>query len=366
MELGFSNVFLVLGFIQGIILIIVAFGHKAMNQLSRKLLGILLIILTLGTLGTFANHELEYFSHPVELRLFVNYFPYYLIMILGPTIYFHCKSVLNRDFKLKRSDKFQFYPVLLEFVPFVLSLLVLAGSALNIIGELQDGYIKYLWYYQRGMEIPRALSIIFYMILGWKYLVKQKLKTNEQGYKWAQTLLTIFSGLIFLFVIDLAIFFSPLGALVFEYKVDIYTIYYPIVAFIYFLTFRLAFQKTPWYFNSFEVPEIEMKATQILGYIEKGKIFQNPDLKLGDISKGTGIPEKAISFVLNHHFQKGFNAFINELRIKEVLERIDNGDLERFTIEGIATSTGFASRTTFYRAFKKFTSKLPSEYLSDS
>lgn len=364
MELNFISVFLILGIVQGIVLVIVAFNHSAMNQFPHKMLGLIIIILTLATLGTFANHELEYFSHPICLRLLINYLPYYFIMILGPAVYFHCIGVLFRDFKFRKRDRFHFYPALLELVPFATTLLILIVWMLGIIPPVEDGYVEYLWYYQRGMEIPRAISAITYTLLGWQLLKKHENTAGKQRYKWVKTILSVASGLIFLFLIDLAIFFSPARSIVFEYPFDIYTIYYPFCAFIYFVSFRLLFQKPPWYWNTYEVTKVENKASLILQFIEDGKAFQNPELKLSDVSQGTGISEKVISYVLNHHFQKGFNAFINELRVKEVLKRIEKEDMNRFTIEGIATSVGFASRATFYRAFKKYTNKLPSDYLA--
>ncbi len=364
MELNFQSVFLVLGFVQGLVLVIVAFFHKVMNQFPHKLFGLILLVLTLGTLGTFANHELEYFSHPIGLRLLVNYFPYYLILILGPAMYFHCKGVILRDFKFKKKDLIHFYPIVFEFVPLMVSVFIWISWLLNTSKNTPDGYVSFLWHYQRGMEIPRAISIIVYTMLGWHFLRSHKKDASKQRYKWVKTLLLFSSGLICLFLIDLSIYFSPARSVVFEYPFDIYTIYYPICAFIYFVSFRLLFQKPPWFWSNYEVLEVENKASQILKFIKEEKAFQNADLKLSDVSKTTGIPEKIISFVLNHHFQKGFNEFINELRVKEVLKRMDQEDLNKFTIEGIATSVGFASRATFYRAFKKCTNKLPSDYLA--
>jgi AraC-like DNA-binding protein len=63
---------------------------------------------------------------------------------------------------------------------------------------------------------------------------------------------------------------------------------------------------------------------------------------------------------LNEHLNKSFTDFINELRIevsKEYL--VTKGNL---TIESIGYESGFNSKSTFFKAFKKFTGITPLQY----
>lgn len=73
---------------------------------------------------------------------------------------------------------------------------------------------------------------------------------------------------------------------------------------------------------------------------------------------------KYVSQVINELCLCNFSAFINEYRIKEACQRIN--DVEHYgnlTIEAVSMSVGFKSRSTFNSAFRKFTGLTPSEYL---
>lgn len=72
---------------------------------------------------------------------------------------------------------------------------------------------------------------------------------------------------------------------------------------------------------------------------------------------------KYLSQIINEVYGCNFNTFINEYRIKEASRRMAPGaEWERYTIEAIANSVGFKSRTTFISLFKHFTGMTPSEY----
>lgn len=73
---------------------------------------------------------------------------------------------------------------------------------------------------------------------------------------------------------------------------------------------------------------------------------------------------KYVSQVINELCLCNFSAFINECRIKEACQRIN--DVEHYgnlTIEAVSMSVGFKSRSTFNSAFRKFTGLTPGEYL---
>ena len=55
-----------------------------------------------------------------------------------------------------------------------------------------------------------------------------------------------------------------------------------------------------------------------------------------------------------------FNNFVNEYRVKEVRKRLINSESNNYSIEGIAKSVGFHSKSTFNASFKKCTGVTPS------
>ena len=70
-----------------------------------------------------------------------------------------------------------------------------------------------------------------------------------------------------------------------------------------------------------------------------------------------------ISMVLNRGFGLNFNDFVNKFRIEAVKEMLQRGEHNKQTLLGIAFDCGFNSKATFNRAFKKFTTLNPKEWI---
>jgi AraC-like DNA-binding protein len=70
-----------------------------------------------------------------------------------------------------------------------------------------------------------------------------------------------------------------------------------------------------------------------------------------------------VSQVINENFGCNFNAVLNEYRIKEACNRMnDISNYGNYTIEAIANSVGYSSTNSFRAAFRKSTGLSPSEY----
>jgi len=70
---------------------------------------------------------------------------------------------------------------------------------------------------------------------------------------------------------------------------------------------------------------------------------------------------------MSERLGKNLHQLISEYRIKEACRRISDQDqYGRYTIEAIAASVGFKSRTNFSTNFKKVTGLTPSQYLREA
>lgn len=365
MELNISNVILVVGLIQGLAIIIATLKQKAKN-LSHWLFALILLILTFATFGQFRSYELEPLLLFQDTKFRLGYFPYFLFMILGPVIFFYCKSLLESSFKFRKVYWIHFCPLICEVFPFLDYLITTFLFQFGIIGEpVVNSTIALLDQYQIYIEIPRALSITFYLVLSWKYVLPKKSMVNTAVLKWIKTILVLFSivNIIYLILLMLLFITPQIVSLDQLQSLLVYMIYYPFVGIIYYFTMQFMLKKIPWATISIGISEIEEKAIQLRLVMKTEKIYLNPELKLKDVEDKTGIPVKTISFVLNNYFEIGFNDFVNSYRIQQAIEKINSGVLVKKTLEGLAYEVGFSSRTTFYRAFKKVTSNLPSDYL---
>jgi AraC-like DNA-binding protein len=105
---------------------------------------------------------------------------------------------------------------------------------------------------------------------------------------------------------------------------------------------------------------------KLISFVENNKPYLNRDLSIYDLSQMTGIPRHHITQILNEKHKKSFFTFINEYRVKEVVERFNDNKFNHYTILAIAYDAGFNSKTTFNAIFKNQTGLTPSEFREKS
>lgn len=90
-------------------------------------------------------------------------------------------------------------------------------------------------------------------------------------------------------------------------------------------------------------------------------IFE-PDFSIEKCAALAGTKAKSVSATINNVYKKNFNTYLGEFRIKEACKRLLDRQYSHLTIEAIAASLGFKSRSNFVSVFKKVTGLSPSEY----
>lgn len=108
--------------------------------------------------------------------------------------------------------------------------------------------------------------------------------------------------------------------------------------------------------------QAEKYLKKLLSYMETGKPFLDGNLTIHDLAAKTGISRHHITQVLNEKYKRNFFTFINEYRVKEVMQRFSDPKFNNYTILAIAMDAGFNSKTTFNTFFKHQTGLTPSEY----
>lgn len=107
---------------------------------------------------------------------------------------------------------------------------------------------------------------------------------------------------------------------------------------------------------------IEEYSTSLIKAMEKDKLYTDPKLSIHKVSEELNIPRQYISEVLNLHLNKTFLDFVNEYRVNDFVERVQNVQYAHFTLLAIANEVGFNSKSTFNATFKKIKGLTPSEF----
>ena len=100
--------------------------------------------------------------------------------------------------------------------------------------------------------------------------------------------------------------------------------------------------------------------------VEHNKLYMNPTLRIADVAAQINVSSYSLSYMLNQYMHTSFNDYINKLRIDNFCQRVKKGDAKRYSIETLATESGFVSRAGFFRNFKKIMKKTPNEYIQST
>lgn len=102
--------------------------------------------------------------------------------------------------------------------------------------------------------------------------------------------------------------------------------------------------------------------TRIIKAMDNSSEIYNAGFSMADLGTLTNLNPRTVSRAINVCHGTNFHVLLNEYRIREAMRRIAAPGSNRITIESIAESCGFRSRTSFATLFKKATGLTPSEY----
>ncbi|MCX6214667.1 helix-turn-helix transcriptional regulator [Spirosoma sp.] len=367
------DLILLLGALQGFILSTLLWITPKGRRLSNRLLSVLIGLLALMSLAL----AIPPYNRWVVFAL--DFLPLIMAMPLGPLVYFYTRSMLDPAFRLGRREQRHFYPVVLDWGAKIIGLVFLGGVLLGLV-PTSDGP---LWghvmnEYDTYADIPRWLSVTTYLILTRRFLSQYKLAGNHltaehqhQNRRWLWQFINVFLAFQVIWLVHLVPYIIPDTRSALLDKFGWYPIYIPIAVLIYWLGLKgyihtrqspIAAPKV----SATSIPdEAVRKAIDLLTQaMQTNKLYLDPELTVEKVARHVQLPPKTVSFVMNQHLGKSFNAFVNEYRIEAVKQQLISPVSQHLTLTGIAFECGFNSQATFQRAFKQLTGISPGEYAS--
>lgn len=328
------------------------------------------------------------FPHVFKTGLPLNF-------LIAPCSYLYVRAVLLNEKKFQKRDVIHLIPffiVLINYIPFYL---LPVNEKVTVIQNSLN-YWPDTFKYQAGF-LPENFSILFrlilaiiYLVLQWNLILSYKKVHKESSIqiqisnvlKWLK-LFTITSTVIFFGIIGfmLTVFFLPSyynDDLLMQIPSLLVSVGFFVMA-AYLLTHPEILSGLP-FVKYKEVPsdvindksymfpyineDYKLEMERIVDYFKTEKPYLNKNLNINQVSVALAIPSRELSFIINNHFGQRFNDFLNKYRIEYITKKINKEYLSNYTIEGIASEAGFASKSTFNLAFKKYHQCTPTEYFS--
>jgi tetratricopeptide (TPR) repeat protein len=113
-------------------------------------------------------------------------------------------------------------------------------------------------------------------------------------------------------------------------------------------------------------PEAEMNKdlmVRLEALLNHEKIYLNEDLSLAETARKLNTNTTYLSRLINEQYQVNFSTFLNRFRIQEAKKMILDDKFNNYSMEGIAKSSGFRSKSTFNQVFKNSTGMTPTEFV---
>ena len=108
-------------------------------------------------------------------------------------------------------------------------------------------------------------------------------------------------------------------------------------------------------------PELHPWRERLLRLMEEERPWLEPELTLAELAARLRTNTSLLSHVINTGCGQNFNDFVNRYRVAEAERKLQDPRLAHYSLVGIALESGFNSKSTFNRVFKKLTDRTPSE-----
>jgi AraC-like DNA-binding protein len=293
-----------------------------------------------------------------------------LLMLMGPAIFFYLKTVLNQPVS------FRSYRTWLHGIPAIPALAYAVYFAILPadvrINLLVKNFYETLWQASllNGLFYIHLTSYLVVCYL----LIRAHLKVSRKSMigpvqidvYWLKTF----------FMIDLIIMFST-APIIFIINEDRVNSLIGLIAMD--IQFIYIFLKSAWQTGVFPTVTVETPKHQepslkiadpiakeyfdiLIAYMSNNKPYLKEECSIQSVSSETNIPLHHLSNLINTRLNRNFSDFINEYRVEEAKKMLKNELFERITIEAIGFECGFGSKSSFNKAFKKYTNSTPSEY----
>jgi putative ABC transport system permease protein len=333
---------------------------KSINRAANRFLGLALVIIVLwmarllGIDGRLSAYIANWNLVPLQFSL-----------ALGPLIYFYVLKLTRPEYRFRLKDMLHFSPLLLELTMHSLEVRV---DSLNAQLFQQLNLV---------LHVLAFVSVSGYLYLSTRLIERfyKRLKFNggdrsRHQWKWLRNLLTGFGGLWLLWVPCVAVdyFYGHHQA-----GMQAYYPLYLLLAAIFIRIATVAFLR-PTVEVQANVPsvstqplsaELKRKSIWLKQAMKTDRHYLYPELSLSSLAEKLELGPHELSRIINTVLKKSFNDFVNEYRVVDVVQKMQDPAYDHITLLGIAFESGFNAKTTFNRTFKQMTGKSPAEYKID-
>jgi AraC-like DNA-binding protein len=350
------------------------FTQEKGRRISHLLLGLFFLLIALNLLDVFLLLEGVYFPYPA-LAGWGSCLP----LLFGPLLYFYTRSVLYKEFAVRRRTAW-------HLLPFVAVFCVSEGFYLSLSPVEQGNLLRGLAV-QRFPWVLSVVSLLIFLqflvyVMASLRLVRRYKEAAGQRFSdrrrtdlsWLYSTLLFFIGVIIFAAFRGFVVRSPeaylglfnvlvLGMLVFVNRVLLRALRRQD-----FFAFAEEAPARPMAGNGEPEekvrvhPQQEGIAQRVVLHMEREKPYLDSELTLDQLAGQLSLKAKLLSQVINEGLGQNFFDFVNRYRIQEARRLLANPVDPKLTILEVLYQVGFNSKSSFNTLFKKYTGLTPTQF----
>jgi AraC-like DNA-binding protein len=378
-HVGVFDVIIILGVFQGLLLSVFFIKNSGGKRRSNLFQGLLLISLTLAIFEEWLNNT----GYIVRV-LYLTNFSESLNFVFAPCLYFYIWTSLNPDSKRK---------AWVHFIPFFFWTLYMIFHFIQPDELKYNSYLQtkhpdwdYLPYNDQISDDPLGirryvnhfmlLQLAVYIFMAVNTLVIRFRSSGESFFRTKNILLIVLRN--FMINILILITIMVITKIYFGMRSDIGG--YFIASYVSFIIYATTWQvlnrsdffDTPGSFFPFTAAKYrksslsdaskEQILKKILSEMEVNSYFTNNLASLAGLARQINESSHHVSQVINEKMNKNFFEMLAYYRVEYAKKLILQDKQGKITVEELAELVGYNSKSSFNSAFRKYTSKTPSEY----
>ena len=356
------------GTLNGLFFALLLWNHKQGSKVSNRILAIMLVCISIFISElTLTRHGL-YLEYP---QFILYSFP--ASYLIAPLFYFYVVSLTRKELSWSPSMLAHLIPLglaLTLLIPFYFSSYEERIAYMELFSRPEELSFRHIWF--GGIFF---IQTFLYLFLCFRFLreFEQKYKSRASGtwisrLEWLKRLMilfTLFSLLnavvsLLLILFDIAFMNGVEMALVvltfFAHMVGYNAIKHPDRLF-------TRKEESKYAHSTLAEDNRSLLLERLQHHMTEEKPFLDSELTLGTLATELNVHPDHLSQAINAELSINFYDFVNGYRVEEAKERLQDPANQQFSILGIALDSGFNSKSSFNRIFKKNTGLTPSQFL---
>lgn len=374
--LSFNDIPLILVIFQSLLFSILLLTVNLGKRQANFFLAMFLL-----AIGLDAFDSLIYWSPSIKVAyldgaVHIFYWLKFSVYLAAPMLFLYVKSMIDPDFKPRWRDAVHLVP-LMVFPLFIIGLYISMTAEERVLGITQFGLLFNEPVFQLHLWVRHLLYVgygigCFYLLFQYKNHLKQHFSNIENlDLFWLQMLiggfLTIWVWVFISYLLTLVNSSQWLGNLigvsgnvfsfVFVNALVLYSMAHATIGYR-----RVLLEEK----EKSDVPEPEkydpLIMTKLNQLMKDKELYLDPEFTLEQLAESSEIPVRKISAAINRDAGQNFFDYINFHRVQKAASILASRNGKTSMLDVMADA-GFNSKSTFYRAFKKFMNMTPTDYV---